>query len=1177
MKQIFKGCLMAVGMVMVSMTVKAQLSTNPDKFLGNITTGWPGDMDTDGFIFSEYWNQVTHENGTKWSTVEGKRGKYDWSAADKASKYAKEHGFPFKFHTLVWGSQYPDWVNNLTPEQRYEAIVQWMDEVKKHYPDLPMIDVVNEAISGHQPNTPIIKAGLGGDGVTGYDWIIKAFQMAHERWPDAILIYNDFNTFQWNTDQFIDLVRTLRDAGAPIDAYGCQSHDLGDCSQSNFKKAMAKIQEELKMPMYITEYDIATQNDDEQLKKYKEQIPLMWEADYCAGVTLWGWIYGKTWTDNGKGYSGIIKNKKERPALEWLREYMQTDAAKTAKSPFPGMVKEASIYVGAGVLSTEKDMPVPISLMAHMKTKSIDKIELYVNDEQVELETGLKSDEAWMSDFDHIGMAYYFPTKEGYHTIKAVVTTTDGTTYERYAGFTAYGPRTPFNGVKEIPGIIECEDFDGGAEGMTFHDSDNVNEGDVKNYRTDSGGVDLVKGNGGTCLGYTAQGEWLEYTVNVTEAGKYEYEATVSAGNDGAGFTLSLVSDGQVTQLAKVNVPKTADNDWSKYKTVSGKLSKPLEAGKQILRITINGAYANIDKIVLRQVSDTPIHADADPNFHVYLCFGQSNMEGNAQWETIDKDVDERFQMLATTDFDNPKRTLGEWYTANCPIVNPIGKLGMSDYFGRTMVAASPLDVKIGVVAVAMGGSPIEMFDKDLYEAKLKANPGEWWAQLATKYYGGNPYQRLIDMAKLAQEKGVIKGILLHQGCSNNGDPNWPTMVKKIYNDILTDLGLDADDVPLFAGETERQDMGGGCYHHNAVVAKLPEVIPTAHVVSSENIPGNGSDPWHFSALGYRIFGKRYAFAALQTAGQDTKAYADYEMPENLKNFFTPTAFETELAAKGGSQLKLKLTGTFADKHREDLTTEATFSSSDYTITDGKIRLGGEGSTGTVTAVFTDFFGTKHTVTLHITAGESAGFTELTSTDQLTAQDFYIIGTADNKMFYGIDNQNLGYEEAEKVLDNQSIVGCMFRAEQLSDNTYLLRLIQLNGSEYNIWGSPGYLNSQPADGWCSFILGLNGQNGQDIKDGAVWEIQYVEGKGFTLKNIATGLYLHDAAPAKYEDPAYFSLCIPKGATAINAVKDNRTADDAVYSLQGVKVGTKRLWDGLPRGIYIVNGKKIVKK
>ena len=1172
MKKTIKGRLLAAGIVMISMTAKAQLSTNPDKFLGNITTGWNSDMDTDGYIFSDYWNQVTPENATKWGSVEGDRqGKYNWGGADKAAKYAKEHGFPFKFHTLVWGSQYPKWMDNLSTEKQYEAIVEWMDEAKKHYPDLPVIDVVNEAVSGHAPAP--YKAALGGDGKTGYDWIIKAFEMAHERWPDAILVYNDYNTFQWNTDQFIDLVRTIRDAGAPVDAYGCQSHDLTGCSASTLKASMKKIQDALKMPMYVTEYDIGTANDNDQLRDYKAQIPLLWEADYCAGVTLWGWIYGKTWTTDGN--SGLIKNKKERPAMEWLREYMQTDAAKTAKSPYPGGVKEASVYVGASALNVEKGEKVGITIDIRLKTKGLENVELFVNGEK---NTTLFSECILVGPGErNFFEAEYTPTEEGKYEIKAVVTADDGTQYERYAAFTAYGPRTPYNGVKQIPGIIEAEDFDSGAEGYTFHDSDHTNEGDVKNYRTDGDGVDFVKGNNGTVIGYTAQGEWLEYTINVTEAGKYEYEATVSAGNDNAGFTLSLVNDNGTTQLAKVNVPKTGDGDWSKYKTVKGKLSQPLEAGEQILRLTIDGAYANIDKIALRRVSDTPIHADADPNFHVYLCFGQSNMEGNAQWETVDKDVDERFQMLATTDFDNPKRTLGKWYTANCPIVNPIGKLGLSDYFGRTMVAASPSDVKIGVVAVAMGGSPIEMFDKDLYEAKLKANSGEWWAQLAVKYYGGNPYQRLIDMAKLAQEKGVIKGILLHQGCSNNGNPNWPTMVKKIYNDILTDLGLDADDVPLFAGETKRQDMGGGCYHHNAVVAKLPEVIPTAHVVSSENIPGNGTDAWHFSALGYRIFGKRYAFAALQTAGQETKANADYMMPENLKNFFTPTAFEKDLTAKSGSLLKLKLTGIFADKHREDLTTEATFSSTDYTITDGKIRLGEEGSTGTVTAVFTDFFGTKHTITLNITAGEPAGFTDLTSADLLTTQDFYIIGTADNKMFYGIDNQNLGYEEADKVLDNQGIVGCMFRAEQLSDNTYLLRLIQLNGMEYSIWGNPGYLNSQPTDGWCSFILGLNGQDGQDIKDGAVWEILYVEGKGFTLKNIGTGLYLHDAAPAKYEDPAYFSLCVPKGATAITAVKSNRAADDAVYSLQGIKVGTKRQWEALPHGIYIVNGKKMVKK
>ncbi len=138
--------------------------------------------------------------------------------------------------------------------------------------------------------------------------------------------------------------------------------------------------------------------------------------------------------------------------------------------------------------------------------------------------------------------------------------------------------------------------------------------------------------------------------------------------------------------------------------------------------------------------------ADVDPNFHIYLCFGQSNMEGNAQWEAVDNDVDARFQMLATTDFSNPKRTLGNWYTADCPIVSPVGKLGPTDYFGRTMVAAMPTDVKIGVVAVAMGGSPIEMFDKDKYEQKLKDNPTEWWAQISKSHQGHSVAPRMLKL-----------------------------------------------------------------------------------------------------------------------------------------------------------------------------------------------------------------------------------------------------------------------------------------------------------------------------------------------------------------------------------------------------------------------------------------------
>ena len=206
---------MAGGLWMFSLSAGAQLSTNPDKFLGNITTSYQIDYGTEKFY--ELWNQITPENESKWDQIEGrKRGQFNWSNVDKIVKYAKEHGFPMKFHTLIWGSQYPQWMNNLSTADQYDAIVEWMDAIKERYPDLQMIDVVNEAVSGHAPAP--YKAALGGDGKTGFDWIIKAFEMAHERWPDAILIYNDYNTFQWNTDQFIDLVTTIRNAGAPIDA-----------------------------------------------------------------------------------------------------------------------------------------------------------------------------------------------------------------------------------------------------------------------------------------------------------------------------------------------------------------------------------------------------------------------------------------------------------------------------------------------------------------------------------------------------------------------------------------------------------------------------------------------------------------------------------------------------------------------------------------------------------------------------------------------------------------------------------------------------------------------------------------------------------------------------------------------------------------------------------------------
>jgi len=584
----------------VSGSVYAQLSSNPDKFLGNITTR--GQVNGTGFEFSSLWNQITPENESKWASIEGTRDSYNWSGCDRAYQYAKDNHFPFKFHTLVWGSQYPTWMDKLSEEEQYEEIVEWMDAIAERYPDLEMIDVVNEAITGHAPAP--FKNALGGDGDTGYDWIIKAFEMAEERWPNAILIYNDYNTFEWQKAEFIDLVKTLRDAGAPIDAYGCQSHDLTDMGFTKFKAAMEEIQDALQIPMYSTEYDIGTTDDSKQEQQYKDQIKYMWERDYVAGVTLWGYIYGATWTTDGN--SGIIKNKEDRPAMTWLREYMASDEAKAAKSPYPGMKKEASVYIKPVGKYLTKGEASPITINARLRTKTIEKVELYINGTLA----GTMTEAPYKVN--------YTPTQAGYIDLKAIVYATDGEQYTRISGVNVAPPRGPYNDTMAVvPGTIEAENFDTGADCIAFHDSNSSQEGDASDYRTDSG-IDIVKGNNGYAVGYTLTGEWMEYTVDVKEAGYYDFDVVVSANEAGCTFNLDINGAEGLTSIAKnVVVP---NKGWNSYNTVHIRSAVKLEEGTQRIRLTIgkgSSYVCNIDKFTLTHVDineDIKVSVEANPS-----------------------------------------------------------------------------------------------------------------------------------------------------------------------------------------------------------------------------------------------------------------------------------------------------------------------------------------------------------------------------------------------------------------------------------------------------------------------------------------------------------------------------------------------------------------------------------
>lgn len=253
------------------------------------------------------------------------------------------------------------------------------------------------------------------------------------------------------------------------------------------------------------------------------------------------------------------------------------------------------------------------------------------------------------------------------------------------------------------------------------------------------------------------------------------------------------------------------------------------------------------------------------PETQIYLCFGQSNMEGNAQIEDVDRqNIDPRYTMMAAVDFPKMGRKMGKTYPAVPPLCRENTGLTPVDYFGRTMVENLPSNVSICVINVAIGGCDIKAFMKDSIEAYCKVCP-EWMVGML-KAYDNNPYQRLVDMAKIAQKKGTIKGILLHQGETNNGQEAWLGMVKSVYDNLMADLNLNPAEVPLLAGEVVNADRGGVCAAHNALINRLPEVIKNAHAISSSACPEN-FDQLHFTAEGYRILGRRYAFKMLQLLG----------------------------------------------------------------------------------------------------------------------------------------------------------------------------------------------------------------------------------------------------------------------------------------------------------------------
>ena len=538
-----------------------------------------------------------------------------------------------------------------------------------------------------------------------------------------------------------------------------------------------------------------------------------------------------------------------------------------------------------------------------------------------------------------------------------------------------------------------------------------------------------------------------------------------------------------------------------------------------------------------------------DSTFHIYLCFGQSNMEGNADIEDVDmKGVDKRFQVMSVCDEDlKMGRTPGNWYTAVPPLCRYGAKLSVADYFGRTMVDNLPESYKVGVVMVAIGGAGIDCFDKDNY-AKYYENADEWQKYLMG-LYGGNPYAKLVEFGKRAKKRGIIKGILLHQGESNNGQADWPEKVGKIYRDLLRDLGLKGGGGPLFAGEMLSEAEGGICAGHNEYVAVLPWLV-NAHVVSSEGCKG-ASDGLHFTSEGYREMGRHYARVVLNKIygiplGMPDMAVINMDMPNK------------DLEVQIGKGQKLELMATFEDGHTEDVAYMAKYEIENTEVADikdGEVRGLSQGCTE-VKAIYTDPVGKVSSLsfTLNSTCFPfSEEFIETAlfgnGTYREAARAFFPgeNGQMGWKYTYGLDMS--GYKYLVLKLDKVQKVGACIML--YTENNIWSDCCQYPVGEevlvavplHDITYTSGELQGEPVDVSHVMIVALYaGQGGViDVAD----------------------MYLTNNEDYSSDAVSVFSV---KSKTS--------KADGIVYDLSGVRMnGT----DNLPKGIYIKDGKKFVVK
>ncbi|RDI98908.1 1,4-beta-xylanase [Dyella solisilvae] len=288
--------------------------------------------------FADYWNKVSPENAGKWANMEPVQGQMDWAKLDEAYHFAKSHGFPFHMHVLVWGQQQPTWMKRLPPDEQRRAIEAHFAAVAERYPDLDFVEVVNEPLH-HPPKGWSRDSGgymdaLGGHGDSGWDWVITAFRLARQHFPHAKLLINDYSITGSDkaTQRYLQIIQLLQREHL-IDGIGLQEHAFETTAKVPMEVHRANLDRlaATGLPIYVTELDIDGPTDEAQLQDFQRVFPVFWEHPDVKGVTLWGFRRG-LWRDKHGAYL-VREDGSERPALTWLRQYVESTAAHPADAP----------------------------------------------------------------------------------------------------------------------------------------------------------------------------------------------------------------------------------------------------------------------------------------------------------------------------------------------------------------------------------------------------------------------------------------------------------------------------------------------------------------------------------------------------------------------------------------------------------------------------------------------------------------------------------------------------------------------------------------------------------------------------------------------------------------------------------------------------------------------------